>query len=77
MSSPASTPDQPPGAPTAPPPIPPQRLAAVEAARQQWIAKLIDPSRRNNLLYFRDLKVGTLDLSHLSLIHISEPTRPY
>jgi very-short-patch-repair endonuclease len=44
-------------------PIPPARVAKVEAARKQWIDKLIDPSRRNNLLFFRDLKVGTLDLS--------------
>ena len=28
--------------------------------------KLIDLSRRNNLLYFRDLQVGTLDLSNAS-----------
>ena len=35
----------------------------VESARQQWIGKLIDVSRRNNLLYFRVLKTGTLDLS--------------
>ncbi len=76
MSSPASTPDQPPGAPTAPPPIPPQRLAAVEAARQQWIAKLIDPSRRNNLLYFRDLKVGTLDLSQVPAAQMQALLRP-
>jgi hypothetical protein len=35
----------------------------VDAAPQQWTRKLIDPSRRNNLLYFRTLKTGTLDLS--------------
>ena len=44
-------------------PIPPERLARVDAARQAWIRKLVDLSRRNNLLYFRDLKVGTLDLT--------------
>ncbi len=52
-----------PAAPAGPPPISADRLRKVEAARQQWIDKLIDPSRRNNLLFFRDLKVGTLDLS--------------
>ncbi len=52
-----------PTGPAAPPPIPAERLRKVDAARQQWIDKLIDPSRRNNLLFFRDLKVGTLDLS--------------
>lgn len=46
-----------------PNPIDPERLAAVERAREGWIRRLIDTSRRNNLLYFRDLKVGTLDLS--------------
>ena len=40
-----------------------KRLAKVDAARQGWIRQLVDMSRRNNLLYFRDLKVGTLDLS--------------
>jgi hypothetical protein len=39
------------------------RKRIVDAARQQWIRKLIDPSRRNNLLYFRELKSGTLNLS--------------
>jgi very-short-patch-repair endonuclease len=44
-------------------PIPPERLAKVDAARQAWIRRLVDLSRRNNLLYFRDLKLGTLDLT--------------
>ncbi len=39
------------------------RTEIVDRARQQWIGKLIDLSRRNNLLYFRILKTGTLDLS--------------
>jgi very-short-patch-repair endonuclease/DNA polymerase III delta prime subunit len=43
--------------------ISPERLAKVDAARQTWIRQLVDMSRRNNLLYHRDLKVGTLDLS--------------
>jgi len=41
-----------------------QRHAAVKGACEGWIRKLIDPSRRNNLLFFRDLKLGTFDLSH-------------
>jgi very-short-patch-repair endonuclease len=45
------------------PPVDPQRRAKVDAAREGWIRALIDKSRRNNLLYFRDLKVGTLDLT--------------
>jgi hypothetical protein len=39
------------------------RRAAVDRAREDWIRRLIDLSRRNNLLYFRDLKTSTLDLS--------------
>jgi very-short-patch-repair endonuclease len=41
----------------------PGRREAVEKARQGWIRRLIDLSRRNNLLYFRPLKSGTLNLS--------------
>jgi very-short-patch-repair endonuclease len=41
----------------------PERRAAVLKARDSWVAKLIDLSRRNKLLFFRDLKTGTLDLS--------------
>jgi hypothetical protein len=44
-------------------PISVARRHTVEAARQVWIRKLIDLSRRNNLLYYRPLKTGTLDLS--------------
>src|SRR6202050_2572464 len=43
--------------------IPEPRRQLVENARQSWIRKLIDLSRRNNLLYFRPLKAGTLDLT--------------
>ncbi|MFZ2490269.1 MAG: AAA domain-containing protein [Thermoanaerobaculia bacterium] len=50
------------------PPVPPEarthaRVDLVERARQTWLARLIDTSRRNNLLFFRTLKTGTLDLS--------------
>lgn len=41
----------------------PQRRARVDTARDGWINLLIDKSRRNNLLYYRDLKAGTLDLT--------------
>lgn len=45
------------------PGIPEGRRQTVENARQSWIRKLIDLSRRNSLLYFRPLKTGTLELS--------------
>jgi very-short-patch-repair endonuclease len=39
------------------------RSSLVDRARQSWITRLIDTSRRNNLLFFRDLKTGTLDVT--------------
>lgn len=52
---------------SSPPPrshsISPERQELVERERQAWIKKLIDVSRRNNLLYYRTLKNGTLDLT--------------
>jgi very-short-patch-repair endonuclease len=47
---------------SAPPSAPPSG-GVVDRARRQWIARLIDFSQRNNLLYFRTLKTGTLDLT--------------
>ena len=35
----------------------------VDAACGAWTRRLIDHSRANSLLFFRDLKVGTLDLT--------------
>ena len=40
-------------------PLSPDRVAKVDAAREEWIRKLVDLSRRNNILYFHDLKVGS------------------
>jgi hypothetical protein len=45
------------------PAIPVERKQLVERERQTWIKRLIDLSRRNNLLYFRPLRTGTLDLT--------------
>lgn len=39
-----------------------KRRQHVEAAREQWKRKLFDMGRRNNLLYFRDMKKGSLRL---------------
>jgi DNA polymerase III epsilon subunit family exonuclease len=38
-----------------------ERIAAVEAAVRSWSGQLVDLTARNNLLFFRDLKAGTLD----------------
>src|SRR6266540_4897675 len=38
------------------------RAALVREAARRWRAQLIDLGGRNTLLYFRDLKAGTLDL---------------
>jgi very-short-patch-repair endonuclease len=40
-----------------------ERSALVDRTRQAWSRKLIDLSRRNNLLFFRNLKRGTLELT--------------
>ena len=47
------------------------RREAVDRARQAWIRKLTDLSRRNNLLYYRPLKTGTLDLSSADSLGLS------
>jgi len=36
----------------------------IDAARGVWIRRLIDHSRANSLLFYRNLKVGTLDLTN-------------
>jgi very-short-patch-repair endonuclease len=38
------------------------RLAQVRKATKSWTGQLVDLTGRNNLLYYRDLKVGTLSL---------------
>jgi hypothetical protein len=38
--------------------------ARIRAASDVWISRLIDDTRANSLLFFRDLQVGTLDLSN-------------
>ncbi len=40
-----------------------ERRAKVDVARESWIRRLIDLSRRNTLLFHRELKTGMLDLS--------------
>lgn len=47
------------------PPLDPERRRRVDQARKSWMDQLIDRSRRNNLVYFRDLKTGTLDLTEM------------
>lgn len=41
----------------------PEIRRIVDVARGVWIRRLIDYSRANSLLFYRDLKVGTLDLT--------------
>src|SRR5438270_8240283 len=41
----------------------PERRAIVERARENWIDRLIDLSRRNRLLYYQPLKVRTVELT--------------
>lgn len=46
-----------------PTPVASTTRALVKAASQIWIRRLIDYSRANSLLFYRDLAVGTLDLT--------------
>ena len=41
----------------------PEIRRIVDAARGVWTRRLIDHSRANSLLFYRDLKVGTIDLT--------------
>src|SRR6266496_1002863 len=43
-----------------------RRVELVQRAVKEWTAALIDLGGRNNLLRYRDLKVGTLDLTNAS-----------
>jgi len=41
----------------------PERVKHVDRARDEWIQRLMDLSRRNNLLFYRNLQLGTVDLT--------------
>ena len=43
-------------------PVAPEILKTVAAACEIWAKRLLDKSRKNPLLFYRDLKVGTFDL---------------
>lgn len=47
-----------------------RRRRLVRAALDAWKKQLIDLGGRNNLLYYRHLKVGTLDLSDCEPVHL-------
>ena len=49
------------------------RIQAVTSAAERWKKDLMDLSGRNQLLYYRDLKSGTLDLTHDSALNPEEP----
>ena len=40
----------------------PARTRLIEAARAGWISRLIDLSRRNNLLYYRAIPTSSIDV---------------
>jgi very-short-patch-repair endonuclease len=48
--------------PGGPAPVDPARTQLIEAARAGWISRLIDLSRRNNLLFYRPLPTGSIDV---------------
>jgi len=43
--------------------VDPVRSGLIEAARENWIDRLIDLSRRNNLLFYRPVLSGTIDIA--------------
>lgn len=43
-------------------PVDAARLKLIEAARSGWISRLIDLSRRNNLLYYRSIPTSSIDI---------------
>jgi hypothetical protein len=48
----------------------PERRAVVERARQHWISRLIDLSRRNRLLYFQPLRVRSVELDADQVVRV-------
>lgn len=54
-------------------PIDAKRVEAVRRAAERWRDQLVDVSGRNRLLNYRDLRVGTLDLTPGPESHISIP----
>lgn len=52
------------------------RKTIISKARDGWIRRLVDPSRRNNLLYFREFKRGTLNLCAANLDEVDKLINP-
>jgi very-short-patch-repair endonuclease len=48
------------------------RASALQQAVKVWTGQLVDLTARNNLLYFRDLKVGTLDVGEVEPAQLFE-----
>ncbi|MEV5303483.1 hypothetical protein [Amycolatopsis methanolica] len=48
-----------------------RRLTVVAGKVEEWRKRLIDLSYRNTLLYFRDTKTATLDLSQAETVALA------
>jgi Protein of unknown function (DUF4011)/AAA domain len=48
------------------------REGAIQSAAKVWTGQLVDLTARNNLLFYRDLKVGTLDLGDVAPEHLMD-----
>ncbi len=70
--TPGSAPSPAVAAPSAPPPpaAPKSRSDLVREASATWANQLIDIGGRNNLLFYRDLRAGTLDLTTVDPLSI-------
>ena len=51
------------------------RAGVIGGATKVWTGQLVDLTARNNLLFYRDLKVGTLDLGDVRPDLLDGPTR--
>src|SRR5258708_611529 len=51
---------------------PGRRARLVAKTAEEWKVALVDFGGRNNLLHFRDLKVGTLDLTTADMDAVSD-----
>lgn len=49
-------------------PVSPERFKAVDSAIKFWTQQLIDPGRRNTLLFYRDTKTTTLRLDSMPAV---------
>jgi hypothetical protein len=53
-----------------------ERRTLIDRAVRTWTGELIDLGGRNTLLYYRDLKQGTLDIGPVAVVPDHAPVHP-